>query len=69
MPTAREVGASFVECIWALAFPIILIIGFRFGFFTVESVATLTFRNLSRWASVSASGIGKNTVGLVGNCQ
>lgn len=33
-PTARELGASFVECIWALVFPLILIVGFRFGFFT-----------------------------------
>ena len=34
LPTARELGASFVESIWSLMFPIILIVGFRFGFFT-----------------------------------
>ncbi len=43
-PTARELGASFLESIWALAFPIILIIGFRFGFFTAtEAGAFLVF--------------------------
>lgn len=34
VPTARELGRSFLECIWALAFPVILVVGFRFGFFT-----------------------------------
>ena len=34
MPTSSELGASFMESIWALAFPVILIVGFRFGFFT-----------------------------------
>ncbi|WMS40951.1 TRAP transporter large permease [Acuticoccus sp. MNP-M23] len=34
VPTARELGKSFVSSIWALAFPVILIVGFRFGFFT-----------------------------------
>jgi len=34
MPQARELGRSFMESIWALAFPIILIVGFRFGLFT-----------------------------------
>lgn len=34
MPTARELGASFVDSIWSLMFPIILIVGFRFGIFT-----------------------------------
>ena len=44
MPTAGELGRSFVESIWALAFPIILIIGFRFGFFTAtEAGAFLVF--------------------------
>jgi tripartite ATP-independent transporter DctM subunit len=33
-PTGRELWGSFLESIWALAFPFILIIGFRFGFFT-----------------------------------
>ncbi|MCB1340412.1 MAG: TRAP transporter large permease [Pseudooceanicola sp.] len=34
LPTARELGASFLESIWALFFPVFLIVGFRFGFFT-----------------------------------
>lgn len=34
IPTARELGASFIESIWSLMFPIILVVGFRFGFFT-----------------------------------
>jgi tripartite ATP-independent transporter DctM subunit len=34
IPTARELGASFVDSIWSLMFPIILIVGFRFGIFT-----------------------------------
>ncbi len=33
-PTAGEVFASFIDCIWALLFPVILIVGIRFGIFT-----------------------------------
>ena len=33
-PTARALGRSFIESIWALMFPVFLVIGFRFGFFT-----------------------------------
>lgn len=44
LPPARELGKSFVESIWALAFPFILIIGFRFGLFTAtEAGAFLVF--------------------------
>ena len=43
-PTRGELWASFKESIWALAFPIILIVGFRFGFFTAtEAGAFLIF--------------------------
>ena len=43
-PKLRELWASFLESIWALAFPVILIIGFRFGFFTAtEAGAFLVF--------------------------
>ena len=43
-PTFRELLASFRESIWALAFPVILIVGFRFGFFTAtEAGAFLVF--------------------------
>ncbi len=46
-PTARELGASFLESIWALAFPFILIVGFRFGFFTAtEAGVFLVFYSL-----------------------
>ncbi len=44
LPTAKELGKSFTESIWALAFPIILIIGFRGGYFTAtEAGAFLVF--------------------------
>lgn len=44
MPAFGELAASFIESIWALAFPFILIIGFRFGFFTTtEAGAFLVF--------------------------
>ncbi|MEZ5935084.1 MAG: TRAP transporter large permease [Alphaproteobacteria bacterium] len=44
MPSARELGRSFVDSVWALAFPFILIVGFRFGFFTAtEAGAFLVF--------------------------
>ncbi len=47
MPTARELGASFLESVWALAFPVILIVGFRFGFFTAtEAGVFLVFYSL-----------------------
>jgi tripartite ATP-independent transporter DctM subunit len=43
-PSLRELSASFRESIWALAFPVILIVGFRFGFFTAtEAGAFLVF--------------------------
>ncbi|NQZ33837.1 MAG: TRAP transporter large permease [Oceanospirillaceae bacterium] len=44
LPTRGELWASFKDSIWALAFPIILIVGFRFGFFTAtEAGAFLIF--------------------------
>lgn len=44
MPTFREIWASFLDSIWALAFPVILIVGFRFGLFTAtEAGAFLVF--------------------------
>jgi tripartite ATP-independent transporter DctM subunit len=43
-PTARALLSSFGESVWALAFPVILIVGFRFGFFTAtEAGAFLVF--------------------------
>jgi len=44
LPTAAKLWASFRESVWALAFPVILIVGFRFGFFTAtEAGAFLVF--------------------------
>lgn len=43
-PSFGELWASFKQSVWALAFPIILIVGFRFGFFTAtEAGAFLVF--------------------------
>ncbi|MEC9344218.1 MAG: TRAP transporter large permease [Pseudomonadota bacterium] len=39
-PTARQLLARFRESIWALAFPVILIVGFRFGFFTATEAGS-----------------------------
>lgn len=61
-PTGRELWNSFAESIWALAFPFILIIGFRFGFFTATEagvflvfyalfIGTVVYRELN-WAKV-----------------
>ena len=47
-PGLRELGASFRESIWALMFPVILIVGFRFGIFTAtEAGAFLVFYALA----------------------
>lgn len=44
VPSAVELGRSFVDSIWALIFPVILIAGFRFGVFTAtEAGAFLVF--------------------------
>ena len=44
LPKFKDLTASFFESIWALAFPVILIIGFRFGIFTAtEAGAFLVF--------------------------
>lgn len=40
-PTLRELGKSFVECLWALMFPVFLLIGFRFGFFTATEAGAI----------------------------
>lgn len=43
-PSLAALGTSFRESVWALAFPVILIVGFRFGFFTAtEAGAFLVF--------------------------
>ncbi|MEP3046156.1 MAG: TRAP transporter large permease [Roseibium sp.] len=48
LPSFAQLLESFKESVWALAFPIILIIGFRFGFFTAtEAGAFLVFYALA----------------------
>ena len=34
IPAAKEIGAGFLESLWALMFPVVLVVGFRFGLFT-----------------------------------
>jgi TRAP-type transport system large permease protein len=34
IPTAREFGRGFLDSVWSLMFPVILVVGFRFGIFT-----------------------------------
>jgi tripartite ATP-independent transporter DctM subunit len=61
-PALREVVASFFDCIWALLFPVFLLIGFRFGVFTATEagaivvvyalvIGTLVYRELT-WANL-----------------
>ncbi|MEQ9609436.1 MAG: TRAP transporter large permease [Kiloniellaceae bacterium] len=40
-PALRAVAASFFECIWALLFPVFLLIGFRFGVFTATEAGAI----------------------------
>ncbi len=40
-PTLRELGLSFRECIWALVFPVFLLVGFRYGFFTATEAGAV----------------------------
>lgn len=32
--TLQEIGKTLIDCIWAFLFPVLLIVGLRFGFFT-----------------------------------
>jgi tripartite ATP-independent transporter DctM subunit len=40
-PAFREIVASFFNCIWALIFPVFLLVGFRFGFFTATEAGAI----------------------------
>jgi tripartite ATP-independent transporter DctM subunit len=40
-PAFREVAASFFDCIWALLFPVFLLVGFRFGIFTATEAGAV----------------------------
>jgi tripartite ATP-independent transporter DctM subunit len=64
-PRVRAVAASFFDCIWALLFPVFLLVGFRFGVFTATEagaivvvyalvIGTLVYRELT-WASLLAA--------------
>lgn len=57
-PALREVLKSFFDCIWALLFPVFLLVGFRFGVFTATeagaivvvyalAIGTLVYRELT----------------------
>jgi tripartite ATP-independent transporter DctM subunit len=40
-PAFREIVVSFFNCIWALIFPVFLLVGFRFGFFTATEAGAI----------------------------
>lgn len=47
LPTGREVWTSFLSAFWALLFPVLLLVGFRFGFVTAtEAGAFAIFYSL-----------------------
>ncbi|WP_108659497.1 TRAP transporter large permease [Acuticoccus kandeliae] len=65
VPSTRALWDAFVESIWALAFPVILIVGFRFGFFTATEagvflvfyalfIGTVIYRDLT-WRKLGAA--------------
>ena len=75
-PSLREVGASFLESIWALAFPVILVVGFRFGFFTATEagvflvfyalfIGTLVYRELNLTKVVEALKSSTSDLGMI----
>lgn len=41
LPSFAEVAASFRKCFWALMFPVFLLAGFRFGFFTATEAGAV----------------------------
>lgn len=64
-PAFRAVAASFFKCIWALLFPVFLLVGFRFGVFTATEagaivvvyalvIGTLVYRELT-WQNLMAA--------------
>lgn len=75
-PPMRELGKSFLDSIWALAFPVILIIGFRFGLFTATEagaflvfyalfVGTVIYRDLNLKALYQAGRESVSDIGMV----
>jgi len=76
MPPMRELGKSFLDSIWALAFPVILIVGFRFGLFTATEagaflvfyalfVGTVIYRDLNLKALYQAGRESVSDIGMV----
>ncbi len=76
MPPMRELGKSFLDSIWALAFPVVLIIGFRFGLFTATEagaflvfyalfVGTVIYRDLNLKALYQAGRESVSDIGMV----
>jgi tripartite ATP-independent transporter DctM subunit len=64
-PAFRAVAASFLDCIWALLFPVFLLAGFRFGVFTATEagaivvlyalvIGAFVYRELT-WAALMAA--------------
>ena len=64
-PALRAVAASFLDCIWALLFPVFLLAGFRFGLFTATeagaivvlyalAIGAFVYRELT-WANLLAA--------------
>jgi len=64
-PAFRAVAASFFKCIWALLFPVFLLVGFRFGVFTATEagaivvvyalvIGTVVYRELT-WQNLMAA--------------
>ena len=64
-PAFRAVAASFLDCIWALLFPVFLLAGFRFGVFTATEagaivvlyalvIGAFVYRELT-WANLMAA--------------
>ena len=75
-PSFREVAVSFRRCFWALMFPVFLIAGFRFGFFTATEagavvvayaliVGVLIYRELTWAAFIRALNHSVTDIGMV----
>lgn len=75
-PAIGDLGRSFVESIWALMFPVFLLIGFRFGFFTATEagvflvfyailVGVLVYRELTLLRIIAAFRNTMSDLGMV----
>jgi tripartite ATP-independent transporter DctM subunit len=75
-PRFREVATSFLDCIWALMFPVLLLVGFRFGLFTATEagavvvlyalvVGTLIYRELNWTRLIGAMRASIFDIGMV----